>query len=218
MFITFDGIDGSGKSVQLHIIAKRLMQQGYDVLVTREPGGTLLGERIRQWVMYDKNSAMCAETELLLYVAARAQHVYEVIRPALLQGKIVLCDRFADASVVYQGYALGQPLSIIDQLNAYAIQGCTPVRTYVCDVSFSERERRLRMREADGTSTVDRIEQRARHFHEQVRAGFLQLVSMHPERIRLIDSERPLEAVTAHIWQDIMEIIRTHANPQRPPI
>lgn len=218
MFITFDGIDGSGKSVQLHIIAKRLMQQGYDVLVTREPGGTLLGERIRQWVMYDKNSAMCAETELLLYVAARAQHVYEVIRPALLQGKIVLCDRFADASVVYQGYALGQPLSIIDQLNAYATQGCTPVRTYVCDVSFSERERRLRMREADGTFVEDRIEQRERHFHEKVRTGFLQLVSMHPERIRLIDSERPLEVVTAHIWQDIMEIIHTHANPQRPQV
>lgn len=198
-FITFEGVEGSGKSTQARKLAEHLAGCGREILVTREPGGTPLAEQLRTLV---KNFAgpekMHASTELLLMEAARAQHVREKIRPALAAGTIVICDRFADSTTAYQGGARGVEPPAIDFLNRFAMADCVPDLTFLLDllpeIGFA---RALARRETRGEH--DRFEEEALEFHKRVRNAFLSLAAREPERIRVIDAARPPETIHEEI-------------------
>jgi len=203
LFITFEGPDGSGKTTQMRLLGERLAAKGADVVRTREPGGTSIGDRLREIVLSPEHGEMMDETEILLYAASRAQHVREVIGPALAQGKIVICDRFVDASIAYQGYGLGQRPEEVAAINRFATGGLRPNRTYLLDVPATvSRERLLsRARVADGAG-LDRIESKEIEYHERVREGFLLIAKAEPERVMLIDANRPVDDIAADILAD----------------
>lgn len=204
LFITFEGPDGAGKTTQVAAFAQALRQEGYDVLVTREPGGTPLSDKIRALLLDPAHQEMADATEVLLYAASRAQHVREKVLPALQSGQIVVCDRFVDASVAYQGYGLGQPLDDIATINQFATAGLKPDRTYLLDLPPSVGRRRLGQRQ-----WLDRIEQKGEQYHQRVRDGFRKIAEQHPERVRLIDANRSIE----HVHQEIMADFRAwHAD------
>lgn len=192
-FITFEGVDGGGKTTQLERLAAALRERGLTVVTTREPGGTATAEQIRR-VVLDKDLVMGARTELLLYLAARAEHVEHVIRPALAAGHVVLCDRFADSTLVYQGVVRGLPLDEVERLCRFAAEGVTPDRTILLDAD----PRALLARRAD-RQVEDRLEQEGLVFQEKVREGFLALWRRHGSRICRIDALRPADAVTRDI-------------------
>ena len=202
VFITFEGPDGGGKTTQLQRTAQFLRRRGIDVLVTREPGGTPLAETIRQWLLAPaaEGEEMAAETEALLYAAARCQHVNRRLLPALRSGKVVLCDRYVDASYAYQAYGNGLPLSWVEAINRPATEQLMPLRTYLLDVPVEVARRRLLQRAKDG---MDRIERRGEAYHRRVRDGFLALAAREPERIIVIDATQPEEAVTSAILRDL---------------
>jgi dTMP kinase len=203
-FITFEGIEGSGKSTVAREIRMKLEAAGIAVIITREPGGTELSEDIRRLLLDPSRSGIDPKAELLLYIASRAQLVEETIRPALDRGDSVLCDRFMDASVAYQGWARGLGEDTVDALNAFAVGGIVPVRTFLLDVpveiGFARGPER---REDDGVRAKDRLEQEDRSFHERVREGYLRLARRHPERIVIVDAVAPLEAVTKEIMGNL---------------
>jgi dTMP kinase len=199
LFITFEGPDGAGKTTQVHNLAEVMQSKGYDVLVTREPGGTDIGDKIRELVLNPKHKEMFDHTEVLLYAASRAQHVKEKIMPALQSGKIVICDRFVDASIAYQGYGLGFPIETVESINRFATAGLVPDRTYMLDLSVQEAQVRLRQREG-----LDRIERRGADYHERVRAGFAEIAKRHPERVRVVAANRPIEQVSQEIARDML--------------
>lgn len=192
-FITLEGVDGGGKTTQLERLAAALRERGLTVVTTREPGGTATAEQIRR-VVLDKDLVMGARTELLLYLAARAEHVEHVIRPALAAGHVVLCDRFADSTLVYQGVVRGLPLDEVERLCRFAAEGVTPDRTILLDAD----PRALLARRAD-RQVEDRLEQEGLVFQEKVREGFLALWRRHGNRICRIDALRPADAVTRDI-------------------
>ena len=199
-FITVEGPDGAGKTTQVKAIVEALQNKGYDVLVTREPGGTPISDKIREIILSPTHREMADATEVLLYAAARAQHVHEVIRPALEDGKIVICDRYVDASVAYQGYGLGVPTQKVSHINRFATGGLTPDRTYLLDVPVQEGKNRLQAR-----NELDRIEQKGEAYHERVRAGFLELAEQSPERFRVVNAARGIEEVTQEILADFYD-------------
>ena len=187
MFLSFEGIDGAGKSTQLQMLRAALEERGCEVVATREPGGTRLAETVRDLVLHGD---VAGRAEMLLFGAARAQHVVEKIRPALARGAWVLCDRFADSTFAYQGGGLGLDETFIRAMNAFATDGLMPHVTLVLDLDPACGARR-RAGEADDT-----IEARGLEFQARVRASFLQLAAEEPERIILIDSAA--DAVTLH--------------------
>jgi len=197
LFITFEGPDGAGKTTQVEAFARALRQQGYDVLVTREPGGTPLSDKIRALLLDPAHKEMADATEVLLYAAARAQHVQEKVIPALQSGRIVVCDRFVDASIAYQGYGLGLAVAEIVEINRFAAAGLQPDRTYLLDIPVSVGRLRLGQRER-----LDRIEQKGEQYHQRVRNGFRQIAEQYPQRVRLIDANRSIEQVHAEIMAD----------------
>ena len=197
LFITFEGPDGAGKTTQVEAFARALRQQGYDVLVTREPGGTPLSDKIRALLLDPAHKEMADATEVLLYAAARAQHVQEKVIPALQNGRIVVCDRFVDASIAYQGYGLGLAVAEIVEINRFAAAGLQPDRTYLLDIPVSVGRLRLGQRER-----LDRIEQKGEQYHQRVRNGFRQIAEQYPQRVRLIDANRSIEQVHAEIMAD----------------
>jgi dTMP kinase len=193
-FITFEGIEGCGKSTQVRLLARRLEDEGYKVTVTREPGGCPIADQVRQILLDAGNSSMTPLAELLLYAAARAQHVREVIAPALAAGGIVLCDRFTDATVAYQGYGRELDLSVIDQLNRLAAGEVRPDLTVLldCPVEVGLGRAITRINSTEG-AREERFELESRQFHERVRAGYLNLVKREPARFVVVDGAAGIE-------------------------
>jgi dTMP kinase len=207
LFITFEGPEGGGKSTQAARLAQRLKVAGIEVLVTREPGGTPVGEAIRGILQHDKaGGAIAPAAELLLFEASRAQLMETVIRPALRKGVWVLCDRFADSTTAYQGYARGFDLPTVHQINEFAVQGRMPDVTILLDVPVVSGFERLRQRHAARQTSHDRIERESREFHERVRAGYLQLAKRWPERIRVVDGLRDEAAIEEDIWRIVSDV------------
>jgi dTMP kinase len=200
-FITFEGADGSGKTTQLARLAAWCREQGYQVTLTREPGGTPTAERIRSLVL-EPGLTIDTKTEALLYLAARAEHVAQVIKPALEAGQIVLCDRFADSTLVYQGLTRGLGLETMTQLNAFAAGGIKPQLTFVLDGAPELLAERRAKRGVE-----DRFELEGLEFQQQVRAGFLTLAQAEPERIKLIEALRPVDDVTEAILQQVKAVL-----------
>lgn len=206
-FVTFEGPEGSGKSTHIRKLAWRLRRRGVRVLVTREPGGTPTGECIRELLQHGpRGQALSPETELLLFVASRAQLVRQVIRPALRRGIWVLCDRFADSTTAYQGYGRGLDLAMVHTLNAMAVDGCEPDLTLLLDVPVGAGFQRLGQRLARTHAARDRLERESRAFHRRVRAGYLELARQQPHRIRVISAERPLPTVAQDIWRQVRDV------------
>ncbi len=211
LFITFEGPDGAGKSTQIKKLASYLEEEGIPFLFTREPGGTDISDRIRSLLLDPDHTEMKNETEALLYAASRAQHVREKIVPAVEEGKVVLCDRFVDASIAYQGYGLGINLDQIKQINKFATGGVSPDRTYMIDVPAEEGKKRL-IERSSGQEGMDRIEQKQLDYHERVRKGFHAIYRENENRIALIDGVRPVEEIFAEIREDFTRILDSHSN------
>ncbi len=190
-FVTIEGIEGSGKTTQIRRLSEHLKAKGTPHLVTREPGGTPLANEIRALLLTPRDEAVFPETELLLYEAARAQHVRAVILPALAGGTAVLCDRFCDATVAYQGFSRGIEASRIEWLNAFASAGAVPDVTVLIDVAPEEGFRRI----ANRGRILDRLEGESLAFHRHVREGYLSLCRRHPDRIVLVDGSGSADAV-----------------------
>lgn len=186
-FITFEGPEGSGKSTQIHLLAEALQARGLRVLATREPGGTRIGNRIRAVVLDQAYTEMSPRAETLLYNAARAQIVDEVIQPALARGMHVLCDRYADSTLAYQGYGHNQSLDDLRRLGAYATGGLTPDLTVYLDI---DPERGLQRKEAGDATEWNRFEQRELDYHRAVHAGYLALARAEPDRWQVVDADR----------------------------
>lgn len=191
-FISFEGGDGSGKSTQIQILRDFLEERGYDVILTREPGGTPISEKIRSIILDNENSEMDDMTEALLYAAARAQLVSQVIRPALEAGKVVICDRFVDSSMAYQAYARGLGDSV-KTINGFAVGDCMPDLTILLKVNPQVGSSRIGDRERD------RIELASREFHKKVYEGYLQLEKLYPDRIVGIDAADTIENIAGII-------------------
>lgn len=188
-FITVEGADGAGKTTQLKLLEEYLLKRGYPVVVTREPGGTAIGERIRELILDKRHTEMEYMTELLLYVASRAQHVLEKIKPALAEGAVVLCDRFMDSNLCYQGYGRGIPLQTILELNQLAIGAFAPDLTFFLDLSAKDGLARKKIQKGHA---ADRMESAADAFHACVQEGFAALWKENPGRIKRIDASRPV--------------------------
>ncbi len=202
LFITFEGPEGAGKSTQVRLLAEALGARGLRTCVTREPGGTPLGESLRKLIQHSHApGGVCPEAELLLFGASRAQLVRSVIRPAVRRGEIVICDRFADSTTVYQGVARGLPEEFVRQMHTLTVGDCWPALTFLLDVPVQCGFSRKAVESENGE--LDRIELESREFHERVRRGFLALARRETNRIKVIDGTRPAAAV--HL--EILEIV-----------
>jgi dTMP kinase len=197
MFITFEGIEGTGKSTQIALLDELLKSRGVKTLLTREPGGSALGRDLRRLLLHMDSQGMAAPAELFLYLADRAQHVAQVIRPALAQGKWVLSDRFADSTVVYQGYGRGLDPRTLHSLNEVAVAGLWPDLTLLLDLpAETGLNRALARNLREGKSREEgRFEAEALDFHNRVREGYLTWAALHRERIRVIPADERPEAV-----------------------
>ncbi len=193
MFITFEGIDGSGKSTQLSILAEQLIHGGFSVLTTRDPGGTDLGQQLRH-ILLHHSGFVSQRCELFLYLADRAQHVEELIQPALARGNIVLCDRFIDSTIAYQGGGRGLSIEEINHLNMQATQGLKPDLTFLFDAPAE-----LLLQRAKNRSAADRFEQETLAFYERVRQTYLDLAHQEPRRIQILDASLPLVTLSKQV-------------------
>jgi dTMP kinase len=199
-FITFEGSEGSGKSTQADRLAMHLQRCGIPCILTREPGGTPIGETIRDLLQFaPHNSTMTAETELLLFEASRSQLVREVIKPAFERGMCVIADRFFDSTTVYQGAARKLDREMIERLNAFAVGDCVPDITFVLDVNAATAETRMQHQ----PRKADRMEQQSAEFYERVREGYRQLAAHEPNRIVLIDGSRDPDGIEREIWKTL---------------
>ena len=203
LFITFEGTDGTGKTTQIQRLSAELRQAGYDICLTREPGGTPISEQIRGILLNPDHSEMAATTELLLYAASRAQHVSEVIKPALEAGKIVISSRFADAMVVYQGYGRGLDLERINRLNRIATDGVTPNVTLVLDLPVEIGLQRVQK----SRGGLDRLEREKIEFHQRLRDGYRALAQQETQRLKIIDAQASPEQVYAQIKAAIQPLL-----------
>ena len=196
-FITFEGSEGCGKSTQVQLLANRLDMGGIPFLITREPGGTAIGESIRDLLQFAPQSAgMTPETELLLFEASRSQLVREVIKPALERGECVIADRFLDSTTVYQGVARKLDRKVVRQLNAFAIADCVPDITFLLDVDLETARSRMK-----GPRRPDRMEQQSEEFYEQVRDGYLELAKWQRDRMVVIKGWQSPQDIENEIWK-----------------
>jgi len=212
-FITFEGIEGCGKTTQIQRVADHLLTTGKTVRQTREPGGCPIADQVRAILLDAANCAMTPHTELLLYAAARAQHVAEVVRPALASGQIVLCDRFTDATMAYQGYARGLDQPLIGQLNRLATDNLVPDLTILvdCPVAIGLGRAKARIAQTNGPRE-ERFELEELAFHDRVRQGYLSLATAEPGRFRIVDGTAPLTAVTAAVIGHVSHFLASSAN------
>jgi dTMP kinase len=203
-FVSFEGGDGTGKTTQIRALESYLRSRGRSSLVTREPGGTSLGKLIRKVLLEVGDHEIAPSSELFLYLADRAQHVSDVIRPAIDAGKIVLCDRFTDSTLAYQGYGRGIDVALLRQLNDVADHGVRPDLTFLldCPVALGLARTSQRQREA-AQPREDRFEREKIEFHEKIRAGFLAMARAEPARFRVIDAAQAVEDVA----RDIQKIV-----------
>lgn len=200
LFITFEGIEGSGKSTQIRHLFEFLRGRDLEVLMTREPGGTLAGEKVRGILLDPMMRGLIPRAELFLYAAARIQHIEEIIQPALAAGKVVLCDRFVDATVAYQGYGREIPLSEVKVVNSLAALDLKPDLTFLLDLPVEAGLKRARERnEADASSATSRFEQEDLDFHGRVREGYLAIAAADRPRVKIIPADQPVERVAKQI-------------------
>jgi len=209
-FISFEGMEGCGKSTHVALLAQALRNKGYEVVATREPGGTDLGQTLRQLLLNPSGSPLATGTELLLMLADRAQHVQEVVAPGLQASKVVISDRFSDSTTAYQGYGRGIEQSMLRQLNAFACGGFMPVLTFLLDVPVNEGLRRANKRRGN-MSLADHFEAESVAFHERVRTGFLAVAHAEPQRVIIVDAQRPIEEIHQEILSTVLQRLAAHA-------
>jgi dTMP kinase len=200
-FISLEGVEGVGKSTNLAFTAEAARRAGYDVVTTREPGGTQLGERVREWILNGDHGSLSPETETLLMFAARARHLDEVIRPALLAGRCVVCDRFTDATFAYQGGGRGASRTLLEALRTEIQKGLEPDLTLLLDAPLDVGASRI------GNRKPDHFEREQRPFFERVRAEYLALAERYPERFKVIDAALPLPQVQSQIEAQVGALI-----------
>ena len=203
VFITFEGGDGAGKSTHLQLVAEALRQHGEEVVCPREPGGTVIGERLRNVVLDPGNYIMSSECELLIYEAARAQLVVQEIKPALRRGAIVLCDRFADSTVAYQAFGRGLDRSFVQRANEFSCQGVVPDRTILMMTGGSAE---VGLDRAMQHKHADRLEMAGNDFHERVIAGYLQLAAEDPVRIRTVLSDDAKPTTACRVFTELSDL------------
>lgn len=200
-FITFDGIDGCGKTTQIHLLERKLSEKGYKVFTTREPGGTPISEKIRSILIDLNNKTMVKESEVFLYLASRAQLIREFILPLLEKGEIVLCDRFSDATIAYQGFGRNISVELLKKMDRFATGGVTPDLTFILDLSVEEAVRRLKKMGKE----IDRLESEKKDFFEKVRKGYLTLAKEEPDRIYVLDAMMSIETLSVNIFSILEE-------------
>ena len=206
-FITFEGPEGGGKSTQVKTLAEWLRKQGKKVVVTREPGGTRMSELIRALVRDEMEDPPVTRCEVLLFLAARAQVVSQVIRPALARGEWVVCDRFADSTFAYQGYGRGIDVQLLKNFNDFVTEGLVPDLTILLDVPPEVSRTRLAARQASTSDTGDRIEAAGEMFHRRLREGFLDLAKAEPKRFTVIDASKSIDKVAAAVQKMVQRIL-----------
>lgn len=199
LFITFEGVEGAGKSTQIKALADALGKAGVEPLVVREPGSTEVGEEIRRLLL--AGGHLAPEAEVLLFLAARAQLVRDVLRPALAAGRTVICDRYVDSTIAYQGHGLGLDLGWLEQLNQWATGRLMPQLTVVLDLDPDSGAVRAERRNGHARQERDRIESRPPDFHQRARAGYHEIARREPERVKLVDASRPVAEVAECVWQ-----------------
>jgi len=205
LFLSFEGGEASGKSVQANGLAERLRAEGRDVVSVREPGSTPVGERVRDIVLHAQDIPLAPNAQALLYSTARAQLVRDVIRPALAQGKVVIVDRFYDSTLAYQGYGHGADLDQLRAVTNFAVGDLRPDRTFLLDLPVEAAEGRAATRKPG--RAWDRFEAEARAFHERVRAGYIELAKAEPHRFAVIPADRDLDAVFADVWREVERLL-----------
>jgi len=198
-----EGPDGSGKTTQIELLKEYFLNKGYEVIITREPGGTQISEKIRDIILDVNNKALSNMTEALLYAASRAQHVEEKIKPALENGKIVISDRFVDSSIVYQGYARGIGIDIVESINNFAIQGFMPDITFFFDI-----EPEFAMKRKAKQKSLDRLEQEHILFHNKVYEGYKILLKKYPKRIKSIDARQSIDNIFEQIIKEVSRLLK----------
>ena len=208
-FITLEGPEGSGKSTQAKTLIRRLAGCGIEAVYTREPGGTAIGEEIRNILQHNQaGEAPCERTELLLFEASRNQLVEKVIRPHLEKGKWVICDRFIDSTTAYQGYGRGLPVEEIQAINRFAANGIVPDLTLLLDLDVATGFERIAQRYLALGESADRFEKEDRSFHERIREGYLKLAKEDPKRFRIINATKKPAAVATAIWETVNDVFR----------
>jgi len=208
LFVTFEGGEGTGKTTQLKALLAHLRAAGWDAIETRDPGGTPIGKQIRGLLLDPENTRMAAASELFLYEASRAQLVHEVIRPALDAGRIVLCDRFTDSTVAYQGYGRELDLDLIARLNAMATDGVRPDLTFLLDLDSEAGLARATQRVTQRQERHDRIEEEVLAFHQRVRAGYRAIAAAEPGRVAVLDAARGMAEIEGDIRRRVDELLR----------
>ncbi|MEK6718006.1 MAG: dTMP kinase, partial [candidate division NC10 bacterium] len=213
LFVTFEGGEGTGKTTQLKALLAHLRAAGWDAIETRDPGGTPIGKQIRGLLLDPENTRMAAASELFLYEASRAQLVHEVIRPALDAGRIVLCDRFTDSTVAYQGYGRELDLDLIARLNAMATDGVRPDLTFLLDLDPEAGLVRATQRVTQRQERHDRIEEEVLAFHQRVRAGYRAIAAAEPGRVAVLDAARGMAEIEGDIRRRVDELLRRSGRP-----
>lgn len=202
VFITFEGLDGTGKTTQIHELEIKLSELGLPYKKTREPGGTPIAEKIRDIILDPKNTEMCFQAEALLYAASRAQHVSEVILPSIEKGEIVICDRFFDSTLAYQGYARALNLEDLHYINNFAMQGVKPDLTFLLDIPADHTSERINSRE------LDRLDLEEMDFKKRVRAGFLKIADFEKNRVKVINASLGIQEIHDIIWDKTKSILK----------
>jgi dTMP kinase len=210
LFITFEGPDGAGKSTQIDLVARHLRQLGYEVFYTREPGGTAIGDQIREILHDVNNTEMTATAEILLYSASRAQLVQEVILPRLAQGQVVLGDRYADSTYAYQGYGRQLDFDSLRLITRFATQALQPDLTIYLDLAVEEGLRRKSAASAAGQGEWNRMDQLELAFHQRVRAGYLEMAAAEPERWLVVDAAASVEVINRVICGRLEQLLTAH--------
>ncbi|HEY6804471.1 MAG TPA: dTMP kinase [Pyrinomonadaceae bacterium] len=209
-FITFEGIDGSGKSTQLKLLSNYLLELGCDLKITREPGGTAIGSRLRA-ALLDANEEVDPLAELLVFAADRAQHVRRVLRPALATGQVIISDRYADATVAYQGAGRGFDPALIAEIVRLATEGLTPDLTLLFDVSIDESTNRT-SRRSTARNKPDRLDIEHEDFYKRVRAAYLEIAAREPERVKLIDTSGPVEVTQKKVRAVMLPFLKSRGH------